>query len=357
MRVGKYDYPDDLFADTRMSFGDHIEELRFYLLRAIYGLLICLVLGFVLDGIGTAFDWPIGVGRPAMDVITEPVESQVTEFYERRRQALEDKLATDATEDPQEPINQTYTLKAELKTATLAPYLRDDVEIPEAIPIEMSVRTAEVYNVGRKGELAMGMNKQLTTLSVQEGFVVYFKVSLLCGFVIASPWIFWQVWGFVGAGLYPHEKRYMYRYLPFSIGLFLGGVLMCQFIVLPRAVGALLAFNEWLNLDPDIRLNEWLGFAIILPLVFGLSFQTPLFMLFFERIGMFGVDDYKKRWRAAVMILAIFAALLTPTPDAVTMMWLFLPMFGLYALGIWLCQVLPKPQEDFDTEDDEDIAV
>ena len=77
--------------------------------------------------------------------------------------------------------------------------------------------------------------------------------------MLASPWIFYQIWAFVAAGLYPHERAYVYRFLGPSIGLFLAGVLLCQFVVLPGAVKALLAFNKWIELDPDIRLNEWLG--------------------------------------------------------------------------------------------------
>src|SRR5205823_1976285 len=139
------------------------------------------------------------------------------------------------------------------------------------------------------------------------------------------------------------EKRYVHVYLPFSIGLFLVGIAVCQFLVLPGAVKALLSFNEWLGLDPDLRLNEWLGFAIILPLVFGISFQTPLVMLFFNRLGLFSWEDYLSKWRYAVMFLAIFAAVITPTPDAVTMMYLFVPMMGLYMFGILLCRMMPSP--------------
>ena len=137
--------------------------------------------------------------------------------------------------------------------------------------------------------------------------------------VIASPWIFYQIWSFISAGLYPHERAYVYRFLTPSIGLFLTGVLMCQFLVLPGAVRALLGFNMWIDMDPEIRLNEWLSFAILLPLVFGVAFQTPLVMFILNRLGMFGWEDYWSRWRYAVIILAILSALLTPTPDAVTM--------------------------------------
>ena len=186
--------------------------------------------------------------------------------------------------------------------------------------------------------------------------MVYFKVSLLCGVVIASPWIAYQIWALVAAGMYPHERRLVYRYLPFSIGLFLAGVFLCQFVVLPGAVKALLGFNTWIDLDPDLRLNEWLSFALILPLVFGLSFQTPLVMLFFNRIGVFGWEDYWSKWRDAVFIRAVFAALLTPTPDIVTMSYLFVPMFALYCLGVLICKYFPPAEEPEDAAEQE-VAV
>jgi sec-independent protein translocase protein TatC len=143
-----------------------------------------------------------------------------------------------------------------------------------------------------------------------------------------------------------------------SLGLFITGVLLCQFVVLPNAVAALLKFNEWLGFDPEIRLNEWLGLAIILPLVFGISFQTPLVMVFLNRIGMFTAQDYIAKWRHACIILAAFAAIITPTPDAVTMLYLFLPMFSLYLLGIVICHYFPGiPEEDEEYEAAEEVAV
>ena len=76
---------DDYFKDTRMSFGDHIEELRSRMIKAIKGLVFCLVIGFILDGIG---DWAgkpwIGVGKPMLDFIQAPVKEQVRDFYDRR---------------------------------------------------------------------------------------------------------------------------------------------------------------------------------------------------------------------------------------------------------------------------------
>jgi sec-independent protein translocase protein TatC len=138
--------------------------------------------------------------------------------------------------------------------------------------------------------------------------------------------------------------------------MFLIGISVCQFLVLPGAVKFLIGFNNWIGLDPDLRLSEWLGFAIMLPLVFGISFQTPLVMLFLARIGIFTWRDYWAKWRTAVMIIAVFSAVITPTPDAVTMLYLFVPMFGLFLLGVFICQWVPERQREEENRDDE-IAV
>jgi sec-independent protein translocase protein TatC len=154
--------------------------------------------------------------------------------------------------------------------------------------------------------------------------------------VLGSPWIFWQLWSFVAAGLYPHEKKYVYLYLPFSLGLFLAGVLLCEFLVIPKALEALLWFNEWLDVEPNMRLDEWLGFAVMMPLAFGVSFQVPLVMLFLERTGILTVGNYKAKRRIAIFLMAIFAAVITPTPDVVNFSLLWVPMCFLYELGIRL---------------------
>src|SRR6476620_6009998 len=98
------EYPDDIFKDTRMSFGDHLEELRIRMIRAIKWLLLFLVIGFVLDQLGTALGNPkIGVGKPMLEVITDPVESQVMDFINRRNEkAAMEKLANLVQSTPEE---------------------------------------------------------------------------------------------------------------------------------------------------------------------------------------------------------------------------------------------------------------
>ncbi len=376
----KRDYPDDLFAETRMSFGDHLDELRYRMIAAIKALLACLILSFVLDGIGSSMKLKyFGIGKPVLEIIKSPVERQMDAFFDERAwRAMEEQLGIPKNEEEEKNrelakqkflnecreqrtasslnLNQPQPIEVNFQRTDLVHALEstDDVST-----IRLSIRPIDLAITERIANERIGKRNQLTTLSAQEMFVVYFKVALLCGFILGCPIIFYQFWAFVGAGLYPHEKRYVYTYLPFSIGLFLAGIMLCFIWVLPGAVKALLAFNDWLGVDPDIRLNEWLSLAIILPLVFGLSFQTPLVMLFLNRIGMFSWHDYLSKWRHATFVLAFFSALITPTPDAVTMLYLFVPMMALYVVGILLCRWMPElhEQEEEEARQDHEVAV
>ena len=144
-----------------------------------------------------------------------------------------------------------------------------------------------------------------------------------------------------------------------ALGLFLGGVALCQFAVLPRSIEAahLLWFNEWLGIAPDLRLNEWLSFAIWLPVIFGVAFQTPLVMMVLERIGIMTVQSYLKLWRIAIFVLAVFAAVITPTTDFVTWFALWAPMVGLYFLGIYLCWIAARRRPtDFDVPGSDELV-
>jgi sec-independent protein translocase protein TatC len=379
-----HEYPDDIFADSRMSFGDHIEVLRHHLIRALQGFLVVLVGGLILDYVGHEMgNESVGLGRPMLQVVVEPVESQVRAFYARRNEKALQKLA-EARPDPAEVERIRQKLRDnDMDTSVLS---GDEIRALRAAPEEMpvlipakafedtfgikpkdpgvtqieakvQVYPANLNYLSNKGETLLENRQYMRTQSVQEAMVVYFKVCILCSVVLASPWIFYQLWAFVAAGLYPHERAYVYRFLGPSIVLFLAGVLICQFVVLPGAVKALIAFNNWVELDPDLRLNEWLGFALLLPLIFGVSFQTPLVMFFLNRIGMFGWEDYWAKWRYATIILAIFAAIITPTPDAVTMLYLFVPMFSLYIIGVLVCKFFPPAHETVYEEAEEQVAV
>lgn len=181
----------------------------------------------------------------------------------------------------------------------------------------------------------------IQTLRAEEAFMTWFKAAFVLGAVISAPWVFYQLWMFVAAGLYPHEKNYVHMYLPFSLVLFFAGAGMAFFFVFPYVLKFLFSFNQMIGVDVKPRLNEWLSFALFLPLGFGISFQLPLVMLLLERIGVTSIDMYLKKWRIAVLVIAILSMLLTPA-DPTSMLLMGVPLIVLYFGGIGLCKWMPK---------------
>ncbi len=194
------------------------------------------------------------------------------------------------------------------------------------------------------------------SLGVQEPFMLWIKASFLLGFVLASPFVFYHLWMFVAAGLYPHEKRYVHVFLPFSIGLFISGAVLAFFFVFEPVLKYLFEFNSALGIDPDPRVGEWLSFFLWLPLGFGLAFQLPLVMLFLERIGVMSVDMYLSKWRIAVMAIAVLAAVLTPA-DPISFFFLAIPLLFLYFGGAMLCKWWPAKKSTSDINEQELVAV
>ncbi|MCI0684123.1 MAG: twin-arginine translocase subunit TatC [Gemmataceae bacterium] len=371
MKTDDYADPDDMFADTRMTFGEHIEDLRTHLMRAIKGFVLCMVVCLFAAGHILTF-------------ITAPVDRELKGYYERYYAQRIEKLRNEFQQNEIKGLpNARQVVWLKPRDREIAPKAPD----PKAVLPNLVPRLIEWLNemnldvdpkiVGKEGwqEFDMVMpdpiafakliqDSQLMTnppslksLSIQEPFVVYFKIAIMAGFVLSSPWVFYQVWAFVAAGLYPHEKRLVNVYLPVSLLLFLTGCAVCQFLVIPKAVQALLWFNELMGVQPDLRLNEWLGFAIFMPVVFGISFQTPLVMLFLFMIGLFDIEAYKEKRRMAYFAMAVFAALITPSTDAFSMMFMWVPMCLLYEFGIWLCWYRGRQEDDTaDLEEEHELV-
>jgi sec-independent protein translocase protein TatC len=347
-RTDNFADPEDIFADTRMSFGDHIEELRTHLIRAILGFVVGMLVSFTF-------------GNWVVKFITRPVEDQLMTFYNRRAKDLAEQLnkGDESLKRLDEPTEMPDQIRVkDLKNALrkvgvqFQPGQVQQADEDELIDFPRWIPRLKYTLLMQEAQRMVLRPPLLSTMSVMEAFMVWVKVCAVCGIVLSSPWVFWQLWAFVAAGLYPHEKRYIHVYLPVSVVLFLAGVLFCEFLVIPKAISALLWFNEWLGLEPDLRLNEWLTFALILPVVFGISFQTPLVMLFLAKLGIFDADSYRKKRRLAWFAMAAFAAIITPV-DAISMLLLWIPMCALYELGILMVQYTAAPPESPFGEDAE----
>jgi len=325
---------DDLFQSSTMTFGEHLEELRGCLVRAAAGLAIGVLLGLVL-------------AKPFVRLVEEPLKRALGDYYSRR--AID--TAANWTGSPL-PYSQPEIRDA-IENRGLSFELREvhpdrlarvlgrepasNDSVAEPVPTSDRFDADELVPIMLWQPLARDPRVSITTLSAQEAFGIYIKAAILVGLVLASPWIFWQLWMFVAAGLYPHEKRLVHVFLPVSLGLFLAGALLAFFFVFDFVLEYLLAFNEWLGLDPDPRISEWMSFVLVLPVGFGLGFQLPLVMLFLERIGVFDAAAYASQWRIAVLVICIASALLTPA-DPYSMLFLAAPLCLLYFGGVGMCR-------------------
>jgi sec-independent protein translocase protein TatC len=121
------------------------------------------------------------------------------------------------------------------------------------------------------------------------------------------------------------------------------------FFVFEPVLNFLFSFNRALGIDIEPRISEWLSFVLVLPLGFGISFQLPLVMLFLERIGIFGVQAYVAKWRAAILVIFILSMFLTPA-DPYSMFLMAVPLLILYFGGILLCKFMPRRRSPFDEE-------
>jgi sec-independent protein translocase protein TatC len=328
---------DDLFVEEQsmptMSFGDHIEDLRKHLILAVLGLVVGVLITFI--PILPPWNLSASIGGMVLNRMQKPAQDALDRF--KKEQAERRAAAAEAKHEYTPPAQYRIEL-ADLALAMKA--IDPALTLPaaeslkgQAVNVSMQQdRGSQIRDITNNGERA----RALIQTSPLETFGMLFMVCLVTGLVISSPWVFYQVWLFISAGLYRHERAYVMRFLPFALGLFLGGVALCFFIVLPVTLDFLLSFNTWLDIEPMFRITDWIGFATMLPLIFGLCFQTPIVMLIIERIGIISAADMRAKRKIAILIMVIAAAIITPTQDPFSLSLLAVPMVLLYELGLVL---------------------
>jgi sec-independent protein translocase protein TatC len=436
-------YDDDLFKDSTMTFGEHLEELRSALFKALLWLVAGCAFGFyvgdwVVQFINTPLEAALGkyYQTQAIRVVEDEVgalsEAQKTAIVDRqmifepvyiepqavlsainrefpddaahielpkfylssadidrttlvaaleKQQLVTDRtlellpdstraIAKEAITEKQVSSSQWKTLVLDLNKLLARRDFYDEAAF-EKVELSDSIREKLDRRDGLSQDEVRSLNWELLhaaypsaigtpqptlipimlwrkisnddrlkpkSLGVQEPFFLWLKACILTGLVVASPMIFYHLWMFVAAGLYPHERRYVHVLLPFSIGLFIGGVCLALFFVFEPVLNFFFNFNADLGIDPDPRIGEWLGFFLFLPFGFGIAFQLPIVMLFLERIGIFTVQSYLSKWKIAVFIIVVLACVLTPA-DPISFMFLGAPLLVLYFGGIGLCML------------------
>jgi len=268
---------------------------------------------------------------------------------------------------------------------------------------------------------ANGLAPNLMALSPTAAFTAYLKIGFLTGLIVAMPWVLWQAWRFVGAGLYEHERRFVRRLMPASVGLFALGVLFVYYIALPIVLQFFVSFNRsfpaydlapsgfqklllpaaepekkppapsetaplrlpvleenppepavgdtWINetsrrivtstpegifsvgLEPgaeattvqsQFALDFYISFVLMLALAFGIAFETPIVVFFLAWSGLVSTLAMRKARRYVLFVTVVLAAVLTP-PDVISQLLLAGPMYCLFELGLLVARFVEKP--------------
>lgn len=179
---------------------------------------------------------------------------------------------------------------------------------------------------------------RIMVISYLEQFYTHLKVALIFGLLFTFPFVLNEGWKFVGAGLYKNEQRYVKMFLPFSLGLFAVGAFFGYTILIPVALTFL---AQWGGADIQMAftLGDYIGLFFTLTLVLGLVFQTPLVMVFLNRIGMVSVQGFGRARRMAILVGFVVSAFLTP-PDPFSLLLMAGPLVLLYEVGILVCRLL-----------------
>jgi len=303
--------------DSTMSLGDHLEELRGRLILALTGLLI-----------GTAICLTFGtriikfIERPYLKIY-ETREAK-TQTDEKTRKLIED-LFNDTRQKLADDPN----------TPNIGPETEEFVyRFCAEILVALSNDPNYAYISQSTDQLSPA--RPLQILRPADGIISYIKIALMAGLILSSPWVFYQIWMFVAAGLYAHEKKYVHTAVPFSATLFVTGALFFILIVAPLTLKFLVKFNEGvLGARSNFTFADYVSFVTMLMLIFGVAFQTPIAIFFLNRTGLVSIRALRKSRKFVLLGIFVVAAMVTP-PDVISQVTLGIPLYILFELGILL---------------------
>lgn len=289
-------------VEGRMSFADHLEELRVRIMRAAAAVLLGMVAGWNYRE--QLFAW-----------LLRPLE--IAWFCRARSGCTV-------------PGVYDWMLHADRFRATRAAAAAALRNNPGGFPVDPQVHFPDPTSA----------------------FVSYLKIAAIGGFVLALPVVFYQLWAFIAPGLYDREKRLIVPFVLFSTLFFVGGSLFGYHFVFPVGYEWFLGFGgtvagTQVKVVPTIMMDEYLGFTSQMLLAFGVVFQLPLFVFFLSLAGIVTWQQLLKFGRYFTVLAFIVAAVLTPTPDVYSQVMLALPLVGLYFVAVGLAYLFaPRAKEE-----------
>jgi sec-independent protein translocase protein TatC len=335
--------------DHEKPFLEHLEDLRTMVTRVVITLVISTIVCFAFNAQFMAFfrrpvdqvlvaqilkSLPDDAPRPLTVEIwgaARKVEHAAMNLTPAQREIFYQSLADDSLVFHAKTVSlyrATLILPEEKREAFVNSLSEDDLT---KLQIKALLETKPNTDSDINGNL-----KMMSALRPTEGFTLSMKLSFVAGIVVSFPLLLMFILQFVLPGLHSHEKKVLWPAMAVGFGLFLGGAAFAYYLVLPRA---LLFFAEWssgMGISNDWRIGEYISFATQFTLLFGASFELPVVVMVFVKLGLLSYDTMSRTRSYAIVAIFVAAAVLTPTPDMLTMALMAAPMIILYEICIWL---------------------
>ncbi len=192
------------------------------------------------------------------------------------------------------------------------------------------------------GMLCQGPGElKIFTKDLGEQFLLHIKVSVVLGFIVASPYVFWELWRFIKPGLYDKEQKVAKYFVGICSSLFMIGIVFGYYIVTPMAVTFLAKYSLSSTIENSVTLSSLISNLTMIVLPAGLIFELPLVIYFLAKMGLVTPEFLKKYRKHALVIILIVSAIITP-PDVVTQLLVTFPLYILYEIGIYVAKYVIK---------------
>jgi sec-independent protein translocase protein TatC len=268
-------------TEKEMSFLDHLEELRWHIIRSLLGALVFMILAFINRNFIFS---TIILGPKNPGFFTNRIFAQASDW-----------------------INSTFGLHIK--------------------SMAINTKPLEIVNIDMAGQ-----------------FTSHINVSLVAGLIAASPYIFWELWQFIKPALFPAERKYARGAVFYTSFLFLLGVLFGYYLIAPLSIhflGSYIVSDEVTN---TIKLNSYISTITSVCFASGVVFELPILILFLSKVGLMTPAFMKKYRRHAYVLLLLIAAIITP-PDVFSQILVCLPLVILYEVSVFISRSAGKKRE------------
>ena len=335
--------------EDRLSLIEHLDELRTRLIVCI-GIFIA------------AFSICYWQNHWLLETVNKPLQStQNLDGKKRSQDPLEEsaRFAIRSGAAQKETAAALRTTSNAMAGLASQPNLQPAVRA-QLVAAQRQLAQAAVAQAAAAAAVPTNRGRQPITLGVTEPFVTTFTVAGYAALLLSLPFILWQAYAFVLPAFSPAERRVALPLMIMVPVLFLCGVAFGYFVALPRAINFLQNFNDQ-SFDILIRAADYYRFSVVLLVVIGLLFQIPVGVLAVTRLGVISARQLARNRGYVILLLAVVAAVATPTPDPVTMLIAMAPLVVLFELSVQLARVFERraekrAQDEWDPDDDPAVS-